>query len=212
VGKPLAVISDARLDGRGTSTVVERLLAISGEDTITVNRKYRDQWSGKLPSRFMLISNELPHFGDAAGAVVGRFVILLLTRSWLGSEDPDLEPQLHDELAEILGWALDGLDRLRTKGRFTVPATSDEAVIALMDLASPVAAFVRERCARAIGVEISCSQLYADWRKWADDNGHKPGTVQVFGRNLRAVVPGLRVVRPRDGEDRERVYLGVTLK
>ena len=68
LGKPLAVISDARLSGRDTATVVERLLAISGEDTITVNRKYRDQWTGKLPCRFMVISNELPHFGDAAGA------------------------------------------------------------------------------------------------------------------------------------------------
>jgi len=38
--------------------VVERLLSISGEDTITVNRKYRDQCTGKLPSRFMIISNE----------------------------------------------------------------------------------------------------------------------------------------------------------
>ena len=212
LGKPLAVISDARLDGRASHAVVERLLAISGEDTITVNRKYRDQWTGKLPARFMLISNELPHFGDAAGAIVGRFVVLLLTRSWLGEEDPDLEPALHDELPEILGWALDGLDRLRKQGRFTVPPTSDEAVIALMNLASPVAAFVRDRCARGLGAEVTCAALYTAWKSWAEDNGHKPGTTQVFGRNLYAVVPGLHVVRPRDGNERERVYHGVNLK
>jgi putative DNA primase/helicase len=52
LGKSLAVVSDARLSGRNSSVVVERLLAISGEDTITVNRKYREQWTGKLPSRF----------------------------------------------------------------------------------------------------------------------------------------------------------------
>ena len=149
------MISDARLTGRNTSTVVERLLAISGEDTITVNRKYRDQWTGKLPSRFMVISNELPHFGDASGAIVGRFVVLLLTRSWLGDEDPDLEPALHAELPEILNWALDGLDRLREQGRFTRPPSTDEAVIALMDLASPVAAFVRDRCARGLDAEVA---------------------------------------------------------
>ena len=212
LGKPLAVISDARLDGRGTSTVVERLLAISGEDTITVNRKYKDQWTGKLPSRFMLISNELPHFGDAAGAIVGRFVVLLLTRSWLGAEDPGLEPSLHGELPEVLGWALDGLDRLARQGRFTVPPSSGDAVIALMDLASPVAAFVRDRCTRGLGEEISCATLYAAWKSWAEDNGHKAGSVQVLGRNLRAVVPGVRVSRPRDDGDRERVYRGVTLK
>jgi putative DNA primase/helicase len=45
LGKPLAVVSDARLGG-DTFTVVERLLSISGEDAITVDRKYRDPWTG----------------------------------------------------------------------------------------------------------------------------------------------------------------------
>src|SRR5215204_1861991 len=91
LGKPLAVISDARLSGRGSQVVVERLLAISGEDTITVNRKYKEQWTGKLASRFMVISNELPQLGDASAAIAGRFVTLMLTRSWFGQEDTTLE-------------------------------------------------------------------------------------------------------------------------
>jgi putative DNA primase/helicase len=212
LGKPLAVISDARLNGSATSTVVERLLAISGEDTITVNRKYRDQWTGRLPSRFLVISNELPHLGDAAMAIVGRFVVLLLTNSWLGQEDLSLEHRLHVELPEILSWSLDGLERLTAQGRFTTPASSDEAAIALADLASPVAAFVRDRCQRALDAEVPCDELYAAWKRWADDNGHRPGTTQRFGRDLRAVVPGLRVTRPRVGAERERVYRGVSLR
>src|SRR5262249_45111110 len=35
IGKPLAVISDARFSGRDDGIVVERLLSISGEDTLT---------------------------------------------------------------------------------------------------------------------------------------------------------------------------------
>ena len=54
IGKPLAVVSDARMSGRDSSVVVERLLSVSGEDRLTVNRKYREQWTGTLPSRFML--------------------------------------------------------------------------------------------------------------------------------------------------------------
>jgi putative DNA primase/helicase len=63
IGKPLAVISDARFVGKDSNVVVERLLSISGEDTLTVNRKFRDQWTGKLPSRLHVISNELPRLG-----------------------------------------------------------------------------------------------------------------------------------------------------
>jgi hypothetical protein len=63
IGKSLAVVSDARFAGKDASIVVERLLSISGEDTLTVNRKYRDQWTGKLPSRLHVLSNELPKLG-----------------------------------------------------------------------------------------------------------------------------------------------------
>ena len=34
---------------------------------------------------------------------------------------------------------------------------------------------------------------------------------QVFGRDLRAAFPGLRVEQPREGEDRIRVYAGIAL-
>ena len=84
IGKSLAIISDARLSGRDGNIVVERLLSISGEDTLTVNRKYRDQWSGKLPSRLHVIGNELPKLGDASAAIVGRILLLPLSQSWLG--------------------------------------------------------------------------------------------------------------------------------
>ncbi|MDP9250721.1 MAG: phage/plasmid primase, P4 family [Chloroflexota bacterium] len=212
IGKPLAVISDARLDAKAnTSVVVERLLSISGEDTLTVNRKYRDQWTGKLPTRFLVISNELPRLGDASGTIANRFVVLLLTRSWLGQEDTGLEDRLTADLAGILNWSLAGLDRLTEQGRFTRPVTTDEAIIALQDLASPVSAFVRDLCTIGPTEEVAITTLYEAWKHWTEDNGHRGGSKQVFGRNLRSVIPGLRVTQSRDGDERERVYRGVRL-
>jgi putative DNA primase/helicase len=52
LGKPLAVVSDARLSGANVHHVVERLLSVSGEDMITVDRKYRDQWTGSCRLAF----------------------------------------------------------------------------------------------------------------------------------------------------------------
>jgi putative DNA primase/helicase len=213
LGKALAVISDARLDAqRDSSVVVERLLAISGEDTITVNRKYREQWTGKLPTRFLVISNELPRLGDASATIANRFVVLLLRESWLGREDLALEPALSTELSGILNWSLAGLDRLTAAGRFTRPASTDEAILTLQDLASPVSAFVRDRCVRGPVNEVPIDTIFATWKAWAEANGNRAGSVQTFGRNLRAVVPGLRVVQPRDGEARERAYQGIGLR
>lgn len=192
---------------------MERLLSISGEDMLTIDRKFRDPWTGKLPSRFVILSNELPRFGDASGAVAHRFIVLTLAHSWLGKENPWLTDQLLAELPGILSWSLDGLDQLTTNGKFTEPDSSGDAVLALQDLVSPVAAFVRDVCATGAGLEVPVSELYAAWRGWCEDNGRdKPGTVQTFGRDLRAVVPALRVHRPRakDGQTRlPRRYLGI---
>ena len=172
VGKPLAIISDARLGGANTNQVVERLLSISGEDMLTVDVKYQEQWTGTLPTRFVVISNELPRFGDASGAIATRFVTLVLSRSWLGRENTKLTDELREELPGILSWALDGLDRL----------------------------------------EVSVKDLYDAWKAWAEDNGHRPGSSQTFGRDLRAAHSHAHVRRPRDDEGRQqRFYVGLTL-
>jgi putative DNA primase/helicase len=211
LGKPLAVVSDARLNGRGAGVVVERLLSISGEDTLTVNRKYRDQWSGKLSARLMLCSNELPHLGDASMAVAGRFVPLLLSRSFFGEEDLGLEDRLAGELPAILNWALDGLARLTKQKRFTRPAAVDDVIGALQDLASPVAAFVRDCCSVGPKQSVQIDTLYSAYRIWADANGHKPSTKQVFGRDLRAASPNVKVAQPGSGDNRPRTYTGIGL-
>jgi len=212
IGKPLAIISDARLGGANVHQVVERLLSVSGEDMLTIDRKYREPWTGTLSTRFLVISNELPRFGDASGAIANRFVFLNLTESWLGRENTALTDELLHELPGILNWALEGLARLTAAGRFTEPAASRDAAGALHDLVSPVAAFVRERCERG-PYEIACSHLYQAWKWWAEDSGNKVGSLQTFGRDLRAVIPALRLVNRRTGvgEERVRNYVGVRL-
>jgi putative DNA primase/helicase len=208
LGKPLAVVSDARLSGANVHQVVERLLSVSGEDMITVDRKYRDQWTGKLPTRFLILSNELPRFGDASGAIAHRFVVLVMKTSFLGKENTHLTEELLAELPGILGWALDGLDRI-SRQPFTIPESSSEAILQLQDLVSPVAAFARERCERGREHDIEAKELYAEWRTWAEDNGHHVTTAQTFGRDLRAVMPELRIVRPHN---LPRRYGGLRIK
>ncbi|SED30016.1 putative DNA primase/helicase [Streptomyces sp. 2231.1] len=212
VGKPLAVVSDARLSGNDNSQVVERLLTISGEDTIDIDRKYREIWTGKLPTRLVILSNELPYFGDSSGVIARRFIVLNMTVSWLGKEDPTLFDRLCAEMPGILNWALDGLARLEAKGRITEPACSREAVTTMQDTASPTSAFIRERCTIGPTCSVPVDTLWAVWRDWAEDNNVRAGTKQVFGRNLLSVVPQLNRTRPRTpAGERTAIYNGITL-
>src|SRR5262245_23146467 len=102
IGKPLAFITDARLGNIPSHTVVERLLSITGEDWLTIDRKFRDPWTGKLPTRFVILTNELPKFRDSSGAIATRLLILKMTNSFLGREDHTLFDKLLPELDGIL--------------------------------------------------------------------------------------------------------------
>jgi putative DNA primase/helicase len=215
IGKPLAVISDARLGGRAdASLVVERLLAVTGEDAITVDRKFREAWTGRLPTRFLILTNELPRLADVSGALASRFVILALTRSFYDQEDAALSGKLIAELPGILKWSIDGRDRLTRRGHFVQPVSAKQAADELADLSSPTAAFVRDRCTVAPGCCVEVDVLYLVWRAWCDEQHRDhPGTVQTFGRDLRAVVPDLDIVQPRDPKTgkRLRYYRGIGL-
>jgi putative DNA primase/helicase len=212
LGKPLAVIPDARVSGTSQAAVVEKLLTISGEDSIDIDRKFREPWTGKLPTRLMILSNELPRFGDASGAISSRFVILMTTRSFLGAENSRLTSELLAELPGILQWSLDGLDRLARNGALTEPKSSADARTALQDMVSPIGAFVREQCYR--NGEVPVDVLFTAWKSWCEDNNHRAGSAQTFGKDLRAVVPILHVRQPRDehGKQSQRFYAGISLK
>jgi len=211
VNKPVAIISDARFSGRASeqAMVVERLLSISGEDTLTIDRKNREHLNIKLPTRFMILSNELPKLTDASAALPSRLLVLQLTRSWYGQEDTELGQRLLNERPGIFLWAIDGLRRLRQRGRFIQPASGDETVKRMIELSSPVTAFVQDCCKLGVGKEIAKATLFDDWRLWCDISGHEKGSVATFGRNLMAAFPEIRSSRPRDGGTRINAYLGI---
>ncbi len=212
IGKPLALIADARLGGRADGhSVTERLLSISGEDGQTVDRKHREVWEGTLPTRFLIMSNELPRFVDASGALASRFVVMQMKASFLGREDQGLTVRLLKEMPGILNWALAGLDRLNVRGHFVQPASASGMIEDLQDLASPVGAFMRERCVVGPEVSVSRDDLFHSWQEWCLSEGHQAGAQSTFGRSLRAAVPGLGTSHPWVNGVRVRAYTGLGL-
>jgi P4 family phage/plasmid primase-like protien len=209
IGKSLAIVSDARFVGQSIATVVERLLAISGEDEVTIDRKYETPVTMKLPTRFVFITNELPKLNDASGALAGRFVILRLTESFYGREDIGLT-RLLTELPGILNWAIAGWKRLHQRGHFVMPRHCQDALTDLEELTSPVIAFVREKCLVDPSARIWCDELYSAWEHWCFVNGR---TVvppnHVFGKELSAAYSK---VIARRGTGNRRFYEGITMR
>jgi putative DNA primase/helicase len=213
IGKSVAVISDARIGARTDQSIaVERLLAVSGEDTITADRKNKTAWTGRMGVRFVLTTNELPRLSDASGALSNRFMPIVLTKSFLGCEDTTLDARLAQDLPGIFLWALDGLKRLNARGRFHVPESSSQLVEEFHDLTSPVGAFVREYCELGTGKKEEVGDVYRAWGRWCLASGRdRQGTTHELARQLRAVVPGLRTTRIQKKGSRNRYYVGIAL-
>lgn len=222
IGKPVAIIGDARISGRtDTAIVVERLLSISGQDSQTIGVKHRSDVTTRLPTRFMIISNELPKIRDASGALAERMIFLRLTRSFLGHEDIGLLGRLLREMPGILNWAIDGWARLQGRGFFVPPKSAKDLAETMSKISSPMKAFLQEYCRTGEGKDpatghaflVLSSDLFNKWRTWCQSKGQEhTSDEETFGRDLRAALPGVSRVRRRNDEGRlAYFYAGLRL-
>jgi putative DNA primase/helicase len=213
IGKQLAIVGDARLSGRtDQATIVERILSITGEDLLTIDRKCIESVNIRLTSRLMFLTNVLPNLSDASGALAKRFMFGILRRSFFDSEDHGLEQRIYSELPGILLWAIAGWRRLQERGRFIQPATSEASVREMTDLASPISAFVRDWCKLDPSASIPRNELFDAWKAWCMEQGKHAGSVPVFGRDLRAAVPNIETSSRRNEDGgRDRHYEGIHL-
>ncbi|WP_147155022.1 DUF5906 domain-containing protein [Reyranella soli] len=211
INKKLVVVPDARLSGK-SHEIVERLLAISGGDDLTIDRKYKPAWTGRLPGRFVFLTNEVPELADTSGAIASRFITLQFNESFIGREDLALYDKLQKEMPAILNWAIVGWKRLKKRGFFVQPKGATASAGLLEALASPIKAFLKDCCTLGAGLEVRTKALFAEWCLWCSENGReRPGNEAAFGRDLRAAQPGIQTTQHRSDGTRERYYTGVCL-
>lgn len=213
IGKQVAFLSDIRIgSGSDRAAITETLLRITGRDDVTANRKHKGAWTGRLAVRFFIATNELPSLSDNSPALANRFVPLVLEQSFLGREDHGLAERLVAELPGILNWSLAGWRRLRERGHFVLPKTSTEAISEIMELGSPVAAFVRDMCVVGPARQVEKGRLYSAWQRWCEASGVAPGRVEHFARSLRAATSHqVESARPTIDGQRTYVFEGIGL-
>ncbi|WP_051645642.1 phage/plasmid primase, P4 family [Corynebacterium vitaeruminis] len=215
VGKPLAILEDARSDrANRTNIVVERLLSIIGEDQVSINRKNTTFWDGTLPTRVMLVSNEVPTLGDASGAITGRFVWIKLRKSYKDNPDTTLGARINRELPGIFLWALEGLRRLDATGEFTEPSSMGDVRDLMADLSQPTMTFLDESEKYEFTGNpkdwVLLKEVHHAYKVWCDSVGASPLKQVNFANSLDAANPDI-VVRNKavDGEKKARRVFGV---
>ncbi|TPG13538.1 hypothetical protein EAH84_04885 [Sphingomonas oligophenolica] len=215
IGKLAALISDARFrHGQYSHAAVERLLLLTGEDTVTVDRKNKEAWTGKMSVRIMITSNEVPKLSDASGAIASRFITLKMSQTFYGKEDPGLTDKLRCELPGIFEWALEGRDRLMERGYFLQPKSGHDLAERLSELGNPVGNFIDECCALDKRGSETIDALYQVYREWCAANGHHPTAKNQFSQDMETACASISRHQPRVGQGGKQVksFKGIRLQ
>ena len=169
-GKTLLVSSENPADYVTTSDVLNAL--ISGE-SINVERKNIDAFPIVPRAKLLWALNSFPRISDPNDGLYRRIKVVEFDPIPEGKRLPDLKEAISSEGSGILLWCLDGLRRLRRRGRFNIPASVTTATEAFKASNDVVSLFVSDRCRRGRDLEVGAQDLYNAYRTWCDDNGHK---------------------------------------
>jgi len=170
--------------------VLTRFKKITGNDAIQFGRKYKSSMDTTLPTRFIIAANNMLNFSDDSGAMTGRLCILPFNLSWQGREDLSLGDRLETEIQGIANWAIEGLVRLRSNGRFTEPDISMEEIEQLTESYSPLLAFAKECLQFGATEQVGSQTLFQAYSLWCRQNGRKPGHVGSLSNHMKNTFRG----------------------
>jgi len=156
VGRKVGIFADVRLKpaksygltgydpGGIDHQSAQLLLNIIGRDKVSLGRKFKKVWEGRLFLKPIITSNEVPNLQDAGGVLVSRFIMVDFKQSFYGREDITLRNQLERELPGIANRCLTAYRRLCARGRFIQPASGRRLVQKVEEKVSPYVAFMNE--------------------------------------------------------------------
>ena len=207
VGKLVNVCSEV---GDVTTLPEGKLKAFVAGDLMTFDRKHRKPLLVNPTARLVFATNHMPKFADRSEGIWRRLIQLPCQVTIAhDQQDRSLSSKMREELPGILNWALRGLDRLRQRKEFHIPAVCLQASEEHRDESNPERQFFEERCVRERAASEECRLLYNAYTGWCQDNSYRPMDARQFGRALRRQFP--HVERKRRTIDGLQVwaYLGV---
>ena len=218
VGKYAAIISEDRAANRvDADKVLQKFKKITGQDMISVSRKYKEAVHVRFFSRFTYAGNELPKFHDEPGAMMRRFLLLFFPNNYYereGGPDRTLGLRLKAEVQGIANWALEGLRRLLKNGRFTEPMPSQEHLQDFRELSSPLSAMISEHCELGNNPEFwaPTGALYELHRAYYEEEGLTPMGSALFKSRIKTVIPYLERTRKSVAGEQVYAYKGIRIK
>ncbi len=175
--------------------------AISADSPILVDRKHEKALHIYLAAKWLLRGNEAPSISDASDGFWRRLHIIPFVAQFLGTDViPDLaERIIAEELAGVLGWAIEGLVDLLQAGHFDVPEACQIAKREMKLATDSVAGFLDDREHHVAEKATASKQVVYDaYAAWSRQSGLLPVGAPRFWQRIKDLVPGFVEDRIRD--------------
>lgn len=186
VGRRLNIIEEVR----GNYYESNKLKKLISGETVTIDMKYKDQFTFKPQAKFVFAVNEMPRVDDVSTATERRICAVTFLNNYRDNPNAKLRASvggLADELSGILNWMIEGAIDLKEMDNFVVTEEQTRMLDEYRQENSSVEGFISQCLVLEPFGSIKIPDLYAEYKKWAmSDGGRKTKANITFTKEMRA--------------------------
>lgn len=169
-----------------------RIKALTGCEPTTARFLHQEWFTFEPHLKLWLFVNHKPVVADDSYGFWRRVHLLPFLRRFTGEQiDKSLDNKLLAEGPGILAWLVRGARAWEERGLEPVPAAVASATEAYRMESDPLSAFLANCCVVHEHAVVKASELYAAYKKWAEDGGGGGETLSstAFGRRIAQKYP-----------------------
>jgi len=212
IGKRLNVIEEVQ-GNYYQSNKLKKL--ISGEE-VTINIKYKSQFTFRPQAKFVFSVNMLPRVDDTSNATERRILCLQFLNNY--RENPNYELRsnaglLSKELSGVLNWMIEGAIDLENNKGFSITKEQEEMLNEYREENSSVDGFLADCVMESEFEFIYVPDLYTEYKAWsATDGGRKSKSNITFTKEVLAYIKRIKkyTYEKRDNGHNEAKFVGMT--
>lgn len=170
--------------GEGAALDEGRVKAITGGDTMTARFMRKDEFSWVPTHKLWMATNHLPVIKGTDKGMWRRVLVIPFDVNIPDHQrDNRLEEKLHAEAAGILAWAIDGAIEYLKHG-LNPPQSVLQASDHYKQEQDHTSLYLTEATMDDPNSVVPAGDLYLGFKKWCEDNGHRPISNTAFGKEL----------------------------
>lgn len=186
IGKRLNIIEEVH----GNYYQANKLKKLISGEPVTIDIKYKDQFSFQPQAKFIFAVNIMPRVDDTSTATERRICGILFRNNFRNNPNRLLRSDiglLASELPGILNWMLDGAKNLSESSAGFVVTQEQIAMLAeYRQENSSVEGFIAECTEIEEGTIMSNRELYDEYKDYCVKDGRKFKGAIVFTKEMRA--------------------------